>query len=146
MDDLPTLSTLRRVVFGLLIFVGSVEFLGAMLWVIFALPYALDHRIWVLLVVLFLFTGPMAMLPGTLLAIFRPRLAGTLLIAASFVGAVVAEIVMWDPGAEWSGPPGERMPFAIRWSLTSILPFSLPLLAVGASLVWTTRPSIKAKP
>jgi hypothetical protein len=131
-------------VFGLLIFVGSVEFLGAVLWAIFALPYGLDHRIWVLLVALFLLTGPMAMLPGTLLAILRPRLAGTLLIAASFVGAVVAVIVMWDPGAQWSGPPNDRIPHALKWSLTLISPFSLPLLVIGASFVWMARPSLQA--
>ena len=127
------------IAFGLVAFVGSVcwTIVGAG---IYGSPLTGPVG-WIVKVVLFLLSGPMALFPLAILGIWRRRLAGWLLVIASSISAVFAVWVMWTPLAEWSGNPSGIPAYAFRWSLTLILPISIPLLLFGLGFLRSGKPS-----
>lgn len=82
----------------------------------------------------FLLSGPLAILPLAVLALWQRRLAGWLFVIVSFLSAIFAVRVMWSSPTEWSGDPSALPGYAFRWSLALILPFSVPMFVVGAVL------------
>ena len=70
-----------------------------------------------------------------MLAIWRPRLAGIWLVLAGVASAVLAVLVMTPTPDTWS-PGGDSLGFyAFKWSLTLIIPFSLPMFVFGLWLI-----------
>jgi hypothetical protein len=114
---------------------GLMGFVGSVFWAaagagIYGSPLQ-GRRSWITAVILFLLTGPMALLPLAILGIWRRRWAGRLLVLASLVSAILAVRIMWSPLAEWSGDPSGIPASAFRWSLALIFPISVPILAIG---------------
>lgn len=114
---------------------GLIGFVGSVAWAIagagiYGSPLQ-GRREWVATVILFLLTGPMALLPLAILGIWKRRWAGRLLLLASLASAFFAVLVMWPSLAEWSGGPSGIPAYALRWSLALILPVSVPILAIG---------------
>lgn len=114
--------------------VGVMGIVGSAIWLCAAAAYG-GPRDWLGLVVLFLLTGPLALLPLAILGIWRRRWAGRALVCASIANALFALLVMWPPLDSWSGSPGEIRAYALRWSLALIVPVSLPILALGLGLL-----------
>jgi|RhiMetdeSRZDD1v2_1073273.scaffolds.fasta_scaffold235184_2 hypothetical protein len=116
---------------------GGVEFVGACLWAIggagiYGSP--LGGGPWANRVIVFLLTGPMSLLPASVLAIWRPRWAGVWLTVTAVASAIAAVRVMDPllPGAgEWSPGRDSVGYYTFKWSLTLIIPFSLPMLVLG---------------
>ncbi len=82
-------------------------------------------------VLLFLMLGPMSLLPASLLAVWRPRLGAVWSIVTA-VGSAMAAILVMAP------LPGQAFCdgyYVLKWSLTLILPFSLPMLILGMWLL-----------
>jgi len=101
---------------------GLIGFVGSVFWAIagagiYGSPLQ-GPRSWITAVMLFLLTGPMALLPLAILGIWHRRWAGRLLLLASLVSAVLAVRVMWPSLAEWSGDPSGIPAYAFRWSLS----------------------------
>ena len=93
---------------------------------------------WDRLLIGFLLTGPMSLLPASVLAIWRPRLAGFWLVVTAMSSAGFAVLVMTPAQPDvWAmdramWPDAESLSFyTFKWSITLILPFSLPMLALG---------------
>jgi len=94
---------------------------------------------------LFLLVGPMTLLLASVLAIWRPRWAGIWLVVGGTVSAVLAVLVMTPTPETWSpGPGGDRLGFhAFKWSLTLIMPFSIPIFVLGLWLL-VSRPTSRS--
>ena len=88
---------------------------------------------------LFLLTGPMTLFPASLLAIWRPRSAGIWLVFASFVSAVFAVLVMRPLPTDLVSSD-----YVFKWSMALIVPFSLPLFALGWWLLASHAPNHSA--
>jgi hypothetical protein len=96
---------------------------------------------------LFLLAGPMTILLASVLAIWRPLWAGIWLMLGGVASAVLAVVVMTPTPETWT-PGGDSLGFyAFKWSLTLIIPFSLPMLVLGLWLTnkfpWSTRFSLR---
>jgi hypothetical protein len=125
--------------------VGLIGFVGSVYWAIagagmYGSPLT-GRSEWITSVVLFLLSGPMALFPLAILAIWQRRWAGWLLVLSSFISAFFAVRVMWTPLADWSGNPSAIPAYAIRWSVTLVLPISIPILAFGLAFLRSGKPS-----
>lgn len=140
------LSNVRTIMHFTMIVVGGVEVVGYCLWAVFAGSFGgggvkLQGGItWASWILLFLLVGPMTLLVASVLAIWRPRCAGIWLVIASVASAVLAVLVMTPTPDSWS-PGGDTLWFyAFKWSLTLIIPFSLPMFVFGLWLM-VSRPT-----
>ena len=140
-----TRNPIRAVTLFTAAVVGGVEVVGYSLWALFVSTFGggsvkLSGGItWANWIVLFLLVGPMTLLLASVLAIWRPRSAGIWLIVAGVTSAVLAVLAMTPTPDTWS-PGGDRLGFyAFKWSLTLIIPFSLPMFVFGLWLM-VSRP------
>ncbi len=132
----------RRLILDIACVIGLIEFVGGVLWTIGAGVFGGSQAYW-LCVYFFMLTGPMTLLPASLLAFKQPRWAGRWLIASAFVSGLAAVLVMMPPTGTWS--PGELSwgAYVRKWSSALIIPFSIPMLYLGSWLTWTNRRSSK---
>lgn len=121
--------------------VGSVEVVGYCLWMIFVSSFGRGGVwlwggiTWEMWIVLFLLSGPMSLFLGSVLAMSRPRWAGYWLVIAGVCTTILAVLVMTPIPSTWS-PGGDSLwVYSCKWSLTLIVPFSLPMLIYGSWLV-----------
>lgn len=135
---------LRTLLFGFAVSLGSLQFVGGILWAlagagVYGSPLH-GGAPWVNRVLLFLATGPMSLLPASVLAIWWPRLAGAWLTVTAVVSAIAAILVMHPilPGSgEWSSGGESVAYYTLKWSLALIVPFSLPMLILGVAFLWS---------
>ncbi|QDV36858.1 hypothetical protein [Tautonia plasticadhaerens] len=129
----------RAILISLAIFLGAVEFFGGLVVASGAASGGYSPLAgpgdWAAWAMIFLFSGPLALLPASLVALRSPRVGGALLLIAAVVSAIAAAKLMTTPPEAWSGGPG-RLAHAFRWSLALILPVSAPMLFLGAFLIW----------
>ncbi len=97
--------------------------------------FGITFRTWIWL---FFVAGPMTLFLAPICALWVPRLAGVWLVGASFATAKLAVVVMtpitWSSG----GPGSETLGhYAFKWSLTLIIPFSLPMFTIGMWLIFS---------
>jgi len=113
----------RNVILGIAISLGVLQFLGSILWMhggagIYGSPLTGDPS-WSRLVNGFLLAGPMSLLPASISAIGRPRLAGVWLVITAIVAAWLAVLVMTPAQPEiWitdraSSPDAESLSFYV---------------------------------
>ena len=143
----------RRVLLRIAISLGVLQFLGGIFFLfggglgVPLLPGT--DAAWDLLLIRFLLTGPMSLLPASVLAIWSPRLAGVWLVITAMGSVWLAVLVMTPAEPDvWimdraSWPNAVSLPFFIfKWSLALILPFSLPMLGLGLWILLIARPSM----
>ena len=121
------------------VLLGAVTVLGCGYWIAVArtfFPFDLVGGWWVR-VFAFLLSGPLALLPGCILALRRPRAGGWFLAIAALISAIAGVWLMTPTPREWSGNHNDPLRFYIhvaKWSLYLLVPVSLPLGLLGA---WT---------
>jgi len=126
--------------------IGAVEVVGYGLWAGFAAAFGGGEVLlrggitWAHWIRLFFLAGPLTLLVASVVAMWCPRFGGILLAVGGIASAVLGILVMTPMPSTWS-PGGDSLVFyAFKWSLTLIVPFSLPMLVLGLWLL-VNRPT-----
>lgn len=141
-------SPIRAVTLFTAIVIGGVEVVGYCLWALFVGSFGgggvkLQGGItWATWILLFLLVGPITLLAASVFAIWRPRWAGIWLMVAGFASAFLAILVMTPTPDTWSSGGDSLGFYAFKWSLTLIIPFSLPMVVFGLWL-FVSRPTTR---
>lgn len=133
--------------------IGVVEVVGYGLWAGFVAAFGGGEVLlrggitWASWIRLFFLAGPLTLLVASFIAIWSPRFGGVLLVMGGIASAVLAVLVMTPTPSTWSGGDG-LVQYAFRYSMTLIIPFSLPMFLLGLWLVVDppTTPSTTSAP
>jgi hypothetical protein len=84
----------------------------------------------------------MLLLPASVVAVWRPRLAGWWLVVSAIASAIAAVLLMHPllPGSGTWSPGGDSVAYhTTKWSLALIVPFSVPMSLVGLGFLRSSR-------